>query len=51
MIKILEIVSTEIDNIKSYNSEFLIKTLLDLITCTSRLNKVGNFLSKSKDIV
>jgi len=51
MIKILELVSNEIENIKNYNPEFLVRTMLDLIVCVSRLDKVGDFKGKSKDLV
>lgn len=43
MVKILELVSNEIENIKTLIPESMIRTLVDLIVCLSRLIKVGNF--------
>ena len=51
MVKILELVSNEIDSIKTLIPKSMIRTLVDLIICVSRLIKVGNFLSKTKDNV
>lgn len=51
MVKILELVSNEIENIKTLIPESMIRTLVDLIVCVSRLIKVGNFFNKSKDMV
>jgi len=51
MVKILELVSNEIDSIKTLIPESMIRTLVDLIACVSRLIKVGNFFSKTKDMV
>jgi hypothetical protein len=51
MVKILELVSNEIENIKTLIPEMMIRTLVDLVVCVSRLNKVGNFFLKSKDMV
>jgi len=51
MVKILELVSNEIENIKTLIPESMIRTLVDLIVCLSRLIKVGNFYTKSKDMI
>jgi len=51
MVKILELISNEIESIKTLIPESMIRTLVDLIVCVSRLIKVGNFFSKSKDVI